>query len=183
MNFSKKILLVILIVINFCCFYKLNINKFNIKYLFKPSCSIETIKDVDACYKTNRNVVINADNVYETGYNYLNNKYVFVDIEVSGKTLIGLINKTNISNKKIYGYLEITDNVFFKEVVKNIKNDYSNKMKIDNIDELFIPIELNGYHYKNSNVINILLLLIFLITLFSIIFVSIKIIKEEKYEK
>lgn len=183
MKFSKRILLIILIIMNFYCFYKLNTNKFNINYLFKPSCSIEKIKDIELCYKTNRNVIVKTDHIYETGYHYLDNKYVFVDIEISGKTLIGLIKKENINNKSLYGYLEITDNVLFKEIVKNIKKDYEKKLEIENIDEAFIPVELNSYQYKNSNIVNIVLVIIFLITISSILFISIKIIKEEKYEK
>jgi len=180
MKFSKKIVLVILIIINIVIFYKLNNNNFNIKYIFKPSCEINNIEDIEVCYKNNPNVVINVNDIYETGYSYIDNRYMYVDIDISGKTLIGLIKKQDLNNKKIYGYLSNKVDVVTKEVVEQIKDDYIEKMEVDNIEELFIPLTLNSYNYRNNNINNLIYVSLFLLTLIGIVYISFELIKEEK---
>ena len=134
MRFSNKIILFILIIINIVIFYKINNNNFNIKNIFKPYCEINDMEDIGMCYRKNPNVVINVGDIYETGYNYIDNRYVYADIDVSGKTLIGIIKKDDLNNKKIYGYLDSEIDVITKEIIKQIKEDYQNKMEVNNIE-------------------------------------------------
>jgi len=180
MKFLKKVILLVLIIINIFIFYKLNNNKFNIKYIFKPSCSISKLEDIEMCYYTNPNVVIDVKDIYETGYKHIDDKYLYVDIDLSGKTLIGIIKKENLDNKKIYGYLSSETDVITKEVIEQIKDDYQNKMGIDNIEELFIPLILNSYNYKNNNIINLIYVSLFVMTLIGILYIIFNSIKEEK---
>lgn len=172
MKISKKILLLILIIANIFVFYKLNNNNFSIKNILKPYCEINDIEDIEVCYETNLNVVINSSDVYETGYNYIDNRYIYVDIDISGKTLIGIIKKEDLNNKKIYGYLSNKVDIITKEVIEQIKTNYINKMEVDNIEELFIPLTLNSYNYKNNNINNLIYISLFVITLIGIIYIS-----------
>lgn len=178
MRFSNKLILFILIIINIVVFYKINNNNFNIKNIFKPYCEINDMEDVGMCYRKNPNVIINVGDIYETGYNYIDNRYLYADIDISGKTLIGIIKKENLNNKKIYGYLSSKNDILTEEIIKQIKIDYQNKMKVDNIDELFIPLVLNSYNYKNNNIINLTYVSLFILTLDLIIYFSIKFINE-----
>lgn len=182
MKISKKILLLILIIINIFVFYKLNNNNFSIKNTLKPYCEINDINDIEMCYETNPNVVINSNEVYETGYNYIDNRYIYVDIDISGKTVIGIIKKEDLNNTKMYGYLSNKVDIITKEVIKQIKVDYINKMEVDNIEELFIPLTLNGYNYKNNNISNLMYISLFSISLISIIYISFRLIKDVKYQ-
>ena len=179
MKVSKEIIFFILIVINIFVFYKLNNNHFNIKNTFKLNCEINNIEDVEMCYKTNPNVVINVNDVYESGYNYIDDKYVYVDIDISGKTLIGLIKKEDLNNKKIYGYLSSKVDIITKEIIEQIKDDYINKMEVDNIEELFIPLTLNSYNYKNNNINNLIYISLFIATLIGIIYIGFRLIDEK----
>lgn len=178
MKISKKILILLLIIINVFTFYKLNNNNFSIKNTFKPYCKVSSIKDIEICIETNPNVVINSSEVYETGYNYIDNRYIYVDIDISGKTLIGIIKKEDLNNKKTYGYLINKVDIVTKEVIEQIKTDYINKIEVDNIEELFIPLTLNSYNYKNNNINNLIYISLFIITLIGMIYISIKLIKE-----
>ena len=183
MKISKKILLLILIIINIFVFYKLNNNNnFSIKNTLKPYCEISSIKNIEMCIGTNPNVVINSGKVYQTGYNYIDNRYVYVDIDISGKTLIGIIKKENLNNKKIYGYLSNKVDVVTKGVIKQIKTDYINNIEVDNIEELFIPLILNSYNYKNNNVNNLIYISLFVITLIGIVYICFRLIKDVKYQ-
>jgi len=182
MKYLKKIILCILILLNLFLFYKLN-NSFNLKNIFKPSCLVETLSDIEYCYNNNPNVTLNIEKFYETGYQYIDSNYLFVDIDIDNKTLIGLVSKKDLKNKKITGYLEIPNNIIQKQVFEQIKKEYSSKFESEDIDEFFLPVILNSYNYVNNNIINLIYSIIFIITIALIFYVSIKIIKEEKYEK
>lgn len=178
MKISKRIVLLILIIINIFVFYKLNNNNFSIKNTLKPYCEINSIKDIEVCIETNPNVVINSSKVYETGYSYIDNRYIYVDIDISGKTLIGIIRKEDLNKKKIYGYLSNKVDIITKGVIEQIKTDYTNKIEVDDIEKLFIPLTLNSYNYKNNNVNNLIYIGLFVITLIGIIYISFKMMKE-----
>lgn len=183
MKIVRKMALLILIVVNMFSFYKLNSNKFSFHYIFKPSCQISSLKDIEYCYKNNNNIAIEKTKIYKTGYQYIDPNYIFIDIDISGKSLIGLINRKNLTSSKLYGHLMEPNDILFKEILTKIKNNYQSKMQIQNIDNLFIPLVLNSYNYKNTNIINLIYGLIFILSILLIIYLSINLIKEEKYEE
>ena len=53
-------------------------------------------------------------------------------------------------------------------------------MGIGDIEQLFIPLTLNSYNYKNNNVNNLIYMILFVITLVGIVHIGFRLIKEER---
>lgn len=143
--------------------------------LFKGTCEVHNLDDLEYCYENNYYIRIYLNDVYLTNYGYYVNdnlKAFYVDIDVGGYSFIALVDD-DVANEIFSDDNSITyiDGVITKfnklnehfGVVDKIKNDYleqfGEEYTMKDIDSLVIPIQMNAYqNSKSANILSLIIL-------------------------